>query len=880
MLLAGIAGYVIWSRPPPIVVRGIEASFDVKAERYFWCSLYYREQENGPFRHVDARVYPGEAHVSLIIPAARVVQFRIDYGVAPGHVETSPVRLSGSKDEILEWKDFTTFNDIRKHDILANGWLAVDSQGGDPYAVCGKQLDVGRGFHFNWKKILIRALLLIVAAVGLFWRTRIVVSVRETVCRWVVHPVSRWFETAYRTLCAGFRALLPDRSFAIYMAVVVLLAWGFELFNFTYTSDDDVVLYGGFSSVRWLQEGRWGMHLLAAILGNNSVPVFPLFITLLLYALSFTIVFDRLGRAKYFIFPVYAAFPVIYQSFTFTSLHPGVGIGFFMAALAVRLLDGGIVGWCVAVLLGATSIGCYQIFVFFMAIAVVVRFMDKVYHGEKTVAGHAAYVLRGCCMVVLSFLVYKAIACGFQHITGVAESYVTNRYFDPPRSWPDWRAWLPCALTRVGVLLSGARGLVPTSVSLYPVLVISALGVVAAWMLFSRRPLVERLVLCFSCISLLLLAFSPFAFNRRAMVLDRIIVLLVPIALAGILAFAARCVAGVRMCSVAGVVLCALCSFQFVWCINVMAYSNYLRNRYDSAFLAMVKSRVETLPDVVMRRSRGLPVPLLVVGRCEFDRRGAVRYAGKTGTWPDWERDNVGRSLLVEPGRWPFAMRACLGTVYTGANAATIPKSTQQFIEGMPIWPLAGSVAWRGGLAIVKFSDFAPQPVSPTRKLNRRLCLCRDVRVNGFDELVQTDVAGSKRIHVYKADEVQSSSAKAGTAREGMLLEASTAGQANLTLKPYKNAAEPYQILEFRLNAERDAVMTLWRGDLRQECQFVLFGGDNVLRLRVPSEFLSAPLRLDFGSNTGALVKVMGVDVYADTKFTKRLLALNPELKN
>ena len=379
---------------------------------------------------------------------------------------------------------------------------------------------------------------------------------------------------------------------------------------------------------------------------------------------------------------------------------------------------------------------------------------------------------------------------------------------------------------------------------------------------------------------LLLLAFSPFAFNRRAMILDRIVVLLLPLALAGVLAFAARCVAGRRVCPVAGVVLCALCSFQFVWCINKMAYSNYLRNKYDAAFLAMVRSRVETLPEVAMQRSRGLPVPLLVVGRCEFDRRGAVRYGGKAGNWPEWERDNVGRSLLVEPGRWRFAIRTCLGTVYAGANAATISKSTQQFIEGMPIWPLAGSVAWREGNAIVKFSDFAPQPASPSRKLNRRLCLCRDVRVNGFDELVQTEVAGSDRIHAYKADEVLSPPVKAGTAREGMLFEASTAGGANLTLRAYENAAVPYQILEFKLEVERDAVMTLWRGDLRQECQFVLFGGGNVLRLRVPSGFLSVPLRMDFGSSTGARVKVVGVDVYADRKFTERLLALNPAVKD
>ena len=851
---------------PPVVSRGVKVSFDLRAERTFVCSAYFKEAERGPFRHVDTRVPAGSSKVQFLIPVANVKTLRIDYGARPGHVESGPVRVAGEREEFLDWKDFSAFNDIARRAILADGWLSLDSEGGDPYAVFGKDLNMREGRHFDFRGIVVRIFLLLAAVVGIFWRTRPIESVRAAVFRRGVQPVSEWFDAACRRSYDGFRSWLPDRSFAIYMVAVILLAWGFELFNFTFTSDDDLVLYGDGPLGEWLKEGRWGMYLLGAFYGNNSVPLFPLALTLFLYSLTFVILFGRIGLPKYFLFPVYVAFPVLYQSFSFSSLNPGVGIAFFLAACAVRLSEGGIVAYCVSVLLGAASIGCYQIFVFFMVIAVVIRCMERIYSADRfRVRDIAAFAVRGCCLVLLSYLAYKAIMHGFTYMTGIGENYIAKRYFNPPKSWAEWCAWAPVALKRVFWLLSGAEGVFPTSMWGLPILVTSGALVVVAWtILGGGRAPIARVCLFAGCVFLLALAFLPLTFNRSCNIPDRVIVLLIPSALVGVLSISARCIACSRIGFVTGAILCILCAFQFAWGMNQMAYSSYLQNRHDAGFVAMVRARVESLPEVAMRRFKKAPVPLLIVGRSEYDRRGAVIHATWRWRWPEWEHDHAGRPLLINPVRWRFAIKTYLGTDYDDVAPNMISKATVQFIENMPIWPLEGSVAWKDGHAIVKFSDFGPEPAPGSKlRLSRRLRRCTDGRINGFDELTCTDVDEGSLLHRYG---------------DGGVL-ASASRNVGLTFKPYRTA-EPYLILEFRMKIAQDSQLTLWKGNVHQECLFFLPGGSDVLRLRVPSEFLSVPLQVDLSSPSGAVVKVMDVNIYADRKYTMHLLELNPGLKD
>ena len=836
---------------PPTYVSGVKVSFDVRAERDFLCSAYYKERGDGSLGRVNTYVRAGESCVSLLIPADRVEWLRIDYGEKPGHVEASPVRMLGVRDEVLDWRDFNVFHDIGRHDILADGWLSLDSERSDPNVVCGKKLDASASRHFNRNAVILHVLLLIAVAGVLLWRKRDVAGV----CKWCV----RFATARFYALCAESRAWLPSCPFAIYMVVVILLAWGFELFNFTYSIDDEMVLYGGFGIDGWLMEGRWGMFLLSSFYGNSSVPVFAFALTLFFYSLSFVLLFNHLGKVRYFLFPVYIAFPGIYMSFSFTSLNPGVGLAFFLAALAVRLSESGIAALCFAPLLGAMAIGCYQIFAFFLMIAVIIRCIDGAYLAERfSWRDFLVSALRGCLLVLLSYAVYRAVSYGFQEVTGIKEDYIAKHYLKPPQNLAEWRAWCPLALRRVYWLLAGEAGVYPITMWSFRVLLIGGMSVTALWMVFGQRPPLVRLVLFAAGCSVLLSAFLPLAFNDKAGAPDRVLVLLIPVAVAGMLSQAARCLARIRSGLVLGAVTCALCAFQFIWALNQMTYSNFLQNKHDAAFVAMVRERVETLPEVAMRRFKGDPVPLLLVGRNEFNTGGpAVVPSNKPWGWPVWSHDHIGATLLTEPRRFCFSIKTFLGTHYEYADALRISQSTVQFIENMPIWPLKGSVVWKDGLVIVKFTDFSPRPAWLPRWMSRKQCLCTEARINGFDELTFTDVDAGNLLHRYPA---------------GVTL-----GVNDFTFPPYRTA-EPYLILEIRTEAEGGSGLILWRGHERQECKFILRGGVDVLRLRVPSEFLAVPLQAQV-STAGVAVKILELNVYSDRKFTERMLKLNPELR-
>ena len=54
LALAVVIGCVLWICLPPSFASGVVVSFDVKAERDFLCSAYYRERGDSPQGRVNA----------------------------------------------------------------------------------------------------------------------------------------------------------------------------------------------------------------------------------------------------------------------------------------------------------------------------------------------------------------------------------------------------------------------------------------------------------------------------------------------------------------------------------------------------------------------------------------------------------------------------------------------------------------------------------------------------------------------------------------------------------------------------------------------------------------------------------------------------------
>lgn len=136
---------------------------------------------------------------------------------------------------------------------------------------------------------------------------------------------------------SAIRFLHSKKDLIIVFIIISIAAYGFELFNFNLTIDEELYAIGAMPPINWLREGRWGMYLLQVfLLPNPIVPFVPLGLALIFHILSILLLLDA-WEVKSFWIQLLAgslilAYPGWAYVYVFSSLNYGVGIGLFMAA--------------------------------------------------------------------------------------------------------------------------------------------------------------------------------------------------------------------------------------------------------------------------------------------------------------------------------------------------------------------------------------------------------------------------------------------------------------------------------------------------------------------------------------------------------------------
>lgn len=154
-----------------------------------------------------------------------------------------------------------------------------------------------------------------------------------------------------------------------FLLCVLLLAYGYEIFGFHLTIDEELHAdYIGYIPL-WISQGRWGMGVLSAFIPSTVVPVVSpmLGVTITSLAwwhiLSKTFDISRLNASL--AVAVGITIPVLTFSITFSTL--AYGIGFANLSLAVfsnQLVKGGKNWIYIGSLAGAFAISIYQTFIF------------------------------------------------------------------------------------------------------------------------------------------------------------------------------------------------------------------------------------------------------------------------------------------------------------------------------------------------------------------------------------------------------------------------------------------------------------------------------------------------------------------------------------
>ena len=184
------------------------------------------------------------------------------------------------------------------------------------------------------------------------------------------------------------RRLLPERALALAVAVLTfLLVYGVEIGQFGLSIDEEIASFLGDQAMVWVQQGRWGMALVALLL--PPVEAVPLVSTVifgagLLYATWRALGDFRLGSLAGVLFAaVHVGFPVWLHVVQFSTLAPGLGLGLAAAAAGASLaVQGGRVQRMLAVVLIAFATGVYQTLGLYAALYVVLHTHAKAVPGS------------------------------------------------------------------------------------------------------------------------------------------------------------------------------------------------------------------------------------------------------------------------------------------------------------------------------------------------------------------------------------------------------------------------------------------------------------------------------------------------------------------
>jgi hypothetical protein len=152
------------------------------------------------------------------------------------------------------------------------------------------------------------------------------------------------------------------------LAGITLAAYGFELFSFNLTIDEELHALSSFDHAAWVSQGRWAMYLLNRLmLPYTVVPVVSLAIGLCFHFVAVMLTLRTWGIRDrtnlFFTGAVALATPTAAYMYTFTTIAYGMGVGLFFSALSAYLFfipRGRSRYW--ATVPAALALGTYQAF--------------------------------------------------------------------------------------------------------------------------------------------------------------------------------------------------------------------------------------------------------------------------------------------------------------------------------------------------------------------------------------------------------------------------------------------------------------------------------------------------------------------------------------
>jgi hypothetical protein len=506
----------------------------------------------------------------------------------------------------------------------------------------------------------------------------------------------------------GISAYLRDNARLIaVLAIVALAAYGFELFNFNLTIDEELSSLPSSNALGAVSPGRWAGVLLSKYLFPLPViPFLPLFVGLIFHIAAILLILSSLemkGKLQQAIFgSVCLAFPGLAYIYTFSTASPGVGIGLFCDALALYLIvrnRGLRKFWAVIPAVFALSFGQAVIPVLLSVFLLYVIYVWDHADGRplKTLLGTAGIYTTAIVVYLVADKLFLFL------LRAPVSNYVAHFFsIDYLRSNPGWIVY-KLALLMFHVYTGGDSVYGIHVHALGALLFVSALGFL--WTIVRCRVnLTGKALLLLITLGFVLIPFVGGLFMRGNLPMrDNVAVAVV---IPGLVILGLKNAGRLRQMAIAALAL--LCLFQFASSTNHLFGSSHLALQQDRLTGLQMIERIE---DAQASAGSGAVKYIEVIGLLH---RPSTRLIPKLETFGasffEWDQGNAKRVV---------AFLQILG--YYGVEPLPL-EQRRQFVgtaDSMPTWPDRGSVKVVGDVALIKFGPYSKNQEAAMEPIGR-----------------------------------------------------------------------------------------------------------------------------------------------------------------
>lgn len=524
--------------------------------------------------------------------------------------------------------------------------------------------------------------------------------------------LNKGFEKKISEGCTRAIAYLHSNLLLIFiLGLVIMAAYGFELFNFNLTIDEEFAAMRSEINPAFITSGRWGLYLLTKLLlPKQVIPFIPLVLALCFQTTGMLLLLESLEVRRKIDRILVAAFGLVWPglayNYSFSISSFAIGFGFLCISLSLFIL---LKAKNKLKLLSAIPIALvfsiYQPLVQPLAMAIL---LNLLYNWQKEQKNLFRYLFSAIAMMALGYMLYYGIQQIFFLAYQTEASNYISHYFHFRNLFQSLNIYILKLWRLFYNIMIGDVTFYGIEMRALPLFLLVAGGFTLT-LEFKRR---EKLGYYFLFLALLGI-FSVLPFIGGILTKGYIpyrSLLGVPIFLMGWAALALKHVGPKARVLLS--ILTVFTIFQFASSMNHLFASSAFAYEEDKFLASQLVQRIE------QEKAKAGTTDVVYLELVGFVDRPSTQLVSRI--------ENIGASFFGWDGGNPSRAAAFLRTLgYQGLEGLPLERRSDYVPAGesMPVWPEPGSIKIMDDVVVIKFG-----PYSSTQKND----LCESEKTNSL----------------------------------------------------------------------------------------------------------------------------------------------------